>query len=1460
MTKARRRDTEQRVETLDVVGADANNLKHVDVRIPLNRVTVVTGVSGSGKSSLLADTLAVEADRRMRVFLGIHQPHLEGAPPRAFIGPMPASIHVGQRAFRASARTTVGTATGLLATLRRLFVSSARPYSDELGRFVPEPSPASYAGWLAKHYRGRATVWAAPIRFVATDGVRCVERLREAGVDEVVVRSETDTPSVWARGRTVPLAKFRPLRPTVRHIIEANVGTIELKPKTDSKKIETLLERAFTAGAGQVVIDLPDAAQPELRGPFGPRLDSTLHHVDPDLSICFFRPSQHLLSFNAPEHPESGACQTCRGLGRATTLDERALIAHPERSMHGGAFSLWTEKNYKYVNIQHETIEGLRGMRGFSPDVPWRKLPEDARRLVIDGAGAELVTDKDPKTGRKASAPRTFEGFRRAIMDRFAKGTKVSESLAYLVAQGPCPNCGGTRWSYQARALRIDGVGIHHLLGRPFIDFADFVGESGAFSKAVPADASALVNALRHQVAAFVSVGLSHLTGDRGMLEVSEGEGRRARLAAVLNARHAGLCMLLDEPARGLHDEDVQTMAGAVADLGRMHTVVMNEHRHTLVKAADHVVELGPGAGDAGGNIVYEGPVARSSWAKEPSIERTSASKASRSVFLSIRGATIHNLDGVDCEIPLGRLTCLTGVSGSGKSSFVRGVLVPAVARALSKGIEIDDFDQRQGTWTSIEGVQRIKGLVALDQKAPQPNRRSIVATFLDVADAIRAAFGRSEEARRVRLSPGDFGLNAGSGRCQLCLGIGEVVEHEQWTICPVCGGTRFGQDALSIRIDGMNISELLDVPVAELHVRAPSFLAAYLPILAAMADLGIGHIALGRRVDTLSGGEVQRLRIAARLAERGAGDLLFVLDEPAAGLHPRDVELLVRALDRIVDKGKNTVVLVEHNPAIIRAADWLIEFGPGSGPHGGRVVAAGSPADIARTNTATGRVLSGRSAPAPPRSRPTRLVRTQEQPREAAKQAERVRAWMRHLIGDDVALPDDAPDDGLPERPVAVLGDRFWQGRRATEIGDLDIEIAKLLLDMQVREVTPADLQDLAQAWQNKPRARLVIQPFLRQMQVWGPRLPNSVVGEATKHIEGMGIELIGVPFHPRNVRWPRVRATGARFVRDGGGLLTEREKDLRIAQEVEQQILGRPTLVERLIADALALGGGYVELQGTDGQVLRKLGPRLLDLDRGIVAPMVATPFHFSRHDRYGQCPMCKGVGQVRALSEAHVIGDRHAPPEDDRFLHPAAASILKGVRRSELIPFLRRMTEEGLWDRGVPYQELDEAARDMLLFGCWMRPGHGTFLKSPKDDPSEVGSWLRWDGLFHALSSQIDRSTDTRWKTAVEQSRSLRACPSCEGTGLAVHAKLLRLADRSLYEWARDGTAGALQEALSGLQTSTPRQKRTQQRILACLGPLARKASSWKLHEPVGRDLGHELGARVAEAFTDMPVVFT
>jgi len=1426
---------------IEIIGADANNLRCVDVRIPMGRVTMVVGVSGSGKSSLLEDTLATEAARRMRTFLGIQQPQLERPPPGAFIGAMPATVHVGQRAFRASSRTTVATATGLLGTLRRLFLADARPYSEELRRYIQEPSPERYADWLVRHYRGPLSIWAVPVRFAATDGMRAVEHLREVGVEQVTVRSETDTPAVWERGRVVRLEKFKPLKPTVRHIIEAQVGVATLGSKPDHAKLLALLQRAFDAGRGAVVVDLPEAQQPELRGPFGPRLDSKTHHVEPELATCFFPPNSHLLSFNAPEHPESGACPMCLGTGRAVTLQESALVIDPSRSMHEGAFSLWTEKNYKYVNIQHETIEGLRGLRGFSPDVPWKKLSPDARRLVLEGSGGELVVDKEPKTGRKMSAGRPFEGFRHAILERISRGTKVSQSLSTLVSEGPCPACEGSRWSFQARALRVGDTGIHELLRRPFMELMDFTKREGSFARAVSAEARRWVDLIHHHSRAFVSVGLGHLSGERGMQEVSEGEGRRARLAGLLNVRSTGLCLLLDEPARGLHEQDLTGLTESISSLAPAHTVVMNEHRQALVEAADHLIQLGEGAGENGGRVMYQGAPVASPWRDVPPIERTRLVVGDKTHRLTFQGASIHNLRDVACSIPLGRLTCLTGVSGSGKSSFVRGILVPAVAATLAQPSQLEDFEFRRGHWERVSGSEHLRGLVALDQKVPPPNRRSIVATFIEVADDLRSRLAASEGARAVGLSATDFGLNAGHGRCQYCLGVGEVEQQAHWTPCPVCGGTRFGEEALSVRVDGLNISDLLALPVSGLRARARALVTPYLPLLEAMVELGIGHLSLGRRVDTLSGGEVQRLRIARKLAEHGQGGLLFVLDEPAAGLHPRDVGLLVRALDRILDQGRNTVVLVEHNLDIVRAADWLVEFGPGSGPEGGQVVAEGTPDQLRQTKTATGLALAGRlKAISSHQGRSSPRAGRVGASAGSVEQASRAQAWIRQLMGDDVAIPEEPSEDAPPARPAVTLGERFWKGRLPWELGGLDEEVARLLLEVWADRTSPASSQDaFLRTWARRESARLVIHPFLKELQVWGRKLPRSAVDTAREHARAMGLELVDPDGGPlkkgANADWRQVRATGTRFVP-------------RQAEGEERR---------RVLVDALSLGGGYVELRGPAWELLGTLQTRLLDLERGVVAPMKATSFHFSRHDVRGRCPLCRGTGEVLALSEELLIGNRRAAPEDETVLHPAAAAIMKGIRRSELLPFLKRMTEEGLWEKGVAFHRLNAEAHDLLMFGCWTRPGHGTFLKDAKADPQEVGSWLRWDGLHAHVQGQLERSTDAKWRDAVERSRSSRACPGCEGTGLGAVSTLLKLEERSWREWVRKGTASELCLALERLSPSSERQRRACQRLLQCLEPLT--GGGHALREIADTSMLREVSRRVVQAFTDMPVLF-
>lgn len=1394
---------------IEIVDARTNNLMSVDVSLPLGKATMVVGVSGSGKSSLLADTLAAEANARMRRFLGVYQPHLEDEDVPAFVGPVPACVHFSQGAFRASVRTTVATSSGLLALLRSYFRRYSQPWADEVREFVPAPSAESYAAWIEVHYTGPLTVWTVVARWERTDGVRAAGLLRRHGLKRATVRSETDTAARAERGREVDPEHFKPLSGNVKHLIEAEVGRA-LVPDAGGE-LRALLRRAFDIG-GDVIVEfgrgqgLPE----ELRGERGTLLDSTQHWVHPRVPLPFAPPSDALLSFNQPSNPRSGACRSCRGLGRKRTVAISALVAEPGRSMHKGAFSLWTEKNYRYVNIQHETVEGLRGLRGFSPDVAWDKLGEGARDLVLYGSGEEAVADVDPKTGRRVSSPRTFPGFVPAILRRSEGGGPAARALKEFAAEGPCPECKGTRWSREARALRLGRWDLPSLLGPTFDELGKLAAPRGDLERDLPREARALAPGLREAAKAFVSAGLGHLSGERGMTTLSEGESRRSRLAAILRARGRGLALLLDEPARGLHEEDVARLAGALEQLKRRHTLVINEHRLSLASAADHVVEIGPGAGAQGGRVVKSGPPKRvftPDW--HPPIERAPLAVKAGGPWLEVEGARIHTLKGVTCRIPLGRLVSVTGVSGSGKSSFVRGVLLPALAEALPGRVEAEGFVWPDGAWSKIGGVKSVSSVLALEPRTPSTQRRSTVATALGLADDVRRIFGKSEAARKAGLKPTDFGWNAGGGRCQTCLGLGEVEDGDRWVPCPHCGGRRFGEEALAVRVEGLSVADLLDLPVSDLRDHPFAGLASWQPVIGQLVSLDLGYLTLGRRIDRISGGEHQRLRIAKTLAGGQSAGLLLVLDEPSAGLHPKDVAQLLKVLNRVVADGGNTVVLVEHNLDLIRASDWVVDFGPGGGPSGGKIVGHGPPDKIAKLDTPTGRALSGKKfRSAPDRTKPPggggakRAVSSEEAARGG-------RQWLKRLLGQDA--PAATEHDPVDFEGLAVLAGDDAVAARPHEIGGLDVELARLLLD------EPDDASEepkrLASLWSEKPGARLRIHPLLEEMRVWEGKLPLSVLRAAQQRLKRMGLESDPPLEDPDSLA--DVRASGPRFDPSAG------------------------TSEERLrrVREALGIGGGYVELYEEGSGVVGSIRRRHVDLDASAVAPLSSASAFLVRSHPAGRCPCCEGEGHVTIFDEDLVVGRAAAEPGDERFLRPEALAVLRGVRRDALLPFLKRMAAEGLWPEGRSYAKLSEGERAALMHGYWHRPGPGSFLKTPKSDPEEVGSWLRWDGLYRAVLGEVDRSAAKDWVKEIRSSTRGVRCPLCEGAGLRRHARAVKLGGKSLFERVRKETVGEMLKAVEELVPASARSGKRRERILYCLEPLSRGPSSGiKLREQV------------------------
>jgi excinuclease ABC A subunit len=1269
-------------------------------------------------------------------------------------------------------------------------------------------------------------------RWERTDCIRIANTLGKHGINQIRVRSETDTGVRRETGREIDLDKFRPLSANVKHLIEAEVGKARVPSKNGD--LLQLLQSAFEMGGDVVAEFQEDETLPaELSDERGTLLDSSQHWVHPKVLLPFAPPSDALLSFNSPSNPRGGACPSCQGLGKVRTVVLSSFIRHPERSLHKGALSLWTEKNYRYVNIQHESIEGLRNLRGFAPDVPWKSLGKDARDLILFGSGKEAISDLDLKTGRKVSPPRPFPGFIPTILRRSEGNSAGARALGEMITEGPCPECEGTRWSREARALRLGNWNLPSLLGLTFDELKQQGAPKGPIPKGLPNEARALAVGLHASAEAFISAGLGHLSGERGMTTLSEGESRRSRLAALLRTRGQGLGLLLDEPARGLHEEDVVRLARALADLKQRHTLVINEHRISLAGVADNVLEIGPGAGSHGGRIVNNGPPQRvftKDW--YPVIDRSHLPVSTHGPSLSVKGARLHTLQNIDCQIPLGRLTCVTGVSGSGKSTFIRGILLPALIESFPKKVEAEGFTWSGGAWKGISGTAKIHSVLALEPRSPGAQRRSTVATLLGVAEDLRRIFAGAPEARKAGLTATDFGWNAGHGRCQTCLGLGEVEDGDTWVSCPHCGGRRFGEEALGVRVEGLSVADLLDLSITDLYIHPFSKLAKWRVLIEQVVALDLGYLTLGRRIDRLSGGEHQRLRVARTLGMERPEGLFLVLDEPSAGLHPQDVARLLSVLDRVVGEGLNTVVLVEHNLTLIRASDWIIDFGPGGGPDGGKIVGQGPPSKIADRHTPTGRVLRNkkfRLVPPVGRSKAAAKLKSAEPKTSAEESARSGRQWLKRLLGEERTGEDLDPVDF---ESLAVMFDEKVTAR-PYEIGGLDIELARVLLDQ------PDDFskhpERLAQQWGDAPKAQLQIHPLIEEMRVWGDKIPSAVLNEAKQRLKHMGLHsdfAVG-----SSAKLAAVRAIGKRFESPSG------------------------TFAERLrcVRDALGIGGGYVELSKPNGEILDTLEMRQVDFQVPAIAPLSPSSATLSRLHPAGSCPSCNGKCVVPAFDESLVIAHSTANPTSDRFLRPEALNLLRGVRRSILLPFLKRMSDEGLWPTKASFDSLGGDERTILLHGYWHRPGPGSFLKTAKADPEEVNSWLRWNGLFRVVLDEIHRSKDTDWVSKINATSRAIKCPVCAGTGLHIQSGAIKLGAKSFFDWVREGTVAQLATALREMTPASSRSKNARSRLLHCLEPLVRAVPRAPLNEEIeDAKLLRAVFERTAHSMTNLKVI--
>jgi excinuclease ABC subunit A len=933
--------------TIRIRGARSHNLKNLSLDLPRDRLIVITGLSGSGKSSLAFDTLYAEGQRRYVESLSAYaRQFLEqmDKPDVDSIDGLSPAVAIEQKGLGRNPRSTVGTVTEVYDFLRLLYARAGEPYCFRCGEAIGAQTIPEVVDRLLELPEGtRIQVLAPVVRGRKGELRRELQDLRRGGF----VRARVD-------GEVQDLAEEISLPKNQPHTIEVVVDRLVLKPGVE-RRLADSLEVAFRYGAEscRVVVAREGGGQDEIV--FSQRFACA------DCGVSFPELSPRLFSFNSPY----GACAECGGLGAHSHFDPDLVVPDERLSLRQGAIAPWGRKPSPFhLSLLAALGRGL----GFDLDTAFGDLPAQARQAILAGTGSREIEFVHERGGKRFAFTRPFEGVLGMLEKRRreAIGAGDDEDLSAYLGSRPCPACEGSRLRPEARHVRIGG--------RPIIDVTSLsVGDALGFFRelALPSHKREIARRLLEEIVArlgfLCEVGLQYLTLDRPALTLSGGEGQRLRLATQIGSSLVGVLYVLDEPSIGLHPRDNARLIAILErlrDLG--NTVVVVEHDRDTILAADHVVDMGPGAGEHGGRVVAEGPPAAvlesphsltgqylSSRRQLPLPE---ARRTGNGWTLRLAGARANNLRGVSVEIPLGTMTCVTGVSGSGKSSLIVDTLYPAIARKLHQ------TKVRAGEHDALEGWQFLDKVVDVDQSAIGRTPRSNPATYTGLFAVIRELFAATPDARVRGYGPGRFSFNVKGGRCEACRGDGllRIEMHflpDVFVVCEQCGGKRYNRDALEIRYRGRTIAEVLDLTIED-ALALFSAIPAAASRLAVLVDVGLGYLRLGQPATTLSGGEAQRIKLARELSRRSTGRTLYILDEPTTGLHLADIECLLRVLSRLVEAG-NTVIVIEHNLDVIKTADHVIDLGPEGGAEGGRIVAVGTPEEVAAAEGShTGRWL----------------------------------------------------------------------------------------------------------------------------------------------------------------------------------------------------------------------------------------------------------------------------------------------------------------------------------------------------------------------------------------------------------------------------------------------------------------------------------------------------------------------
>lgn len=935
-----------------IKGAREHNLKNIDVTIPRDKLVVITGLSGSGKSSLAFDTMYAEGQRRYveslssyaRQFLGqMSKPDLDS------IDGLSPAVSIDQKTTSKNPRSTVGTTTEIYDYLRLLFARVGVPHCPECGREIKKRTVDQVADEILTLGNGVKALMMAPV-VVGRKGefTKLLADLQKEGFSRVRIDGEVRR----LDGEPIVLNK------KIKHFIDVVVDRVVLKPEATGRIVEAV-EMCTKIADGRVLVQTVDSKDHEpanvttSSGATGGLAENehlySLALACPEHGHSMDELQPRDFSFNAPY----GACPDCLGIGSREEVDPSLVVPDPSLSLNEGAIAPFTTGNY-YPQV----LRAVAAHFGVDPDTPWEDMPKKARDGILFGVkGDKVRVDYVTVDGRETYWYVDWDGACEAVMHRYkeASSDQQREKYEQYFSIIPCATCGGKRLKPEILAVTVDGKNIHEVCGLSARDSLAFF-ESLSFAGAQEQIAGPIVKEIRERLRFLVDVGLDYLTLERATATLSGGEAQRIRLATQIGAGLMGVLYILDEPSIGLHQRDNERLIATLErlrDLG--NTVVVVEHDEDTIRHADYVIDMGPGAGEHGGEVVAAGTPKQIMRSKRSftadylsgrrQIEIPKERRNPQRGKLVLKGAVENNLKNVDFEIEIGTLTVVTGVSGSGKSSLVTDTLAPALSN------RVNHARKRTGAYRKLEGIEHIDKVIDIDQTPIGRTPRSNPATYIGLWDDIRALFASTQESKARGYSPGRFSFNVSGGRCEACKGDGQIkIEMhflpDVYVPCEVCQGKRYNRETLQVTYRGKNVYDVLDMTVDE----ALDFFENIPGIkrkLQTLHDVGLGYIRLGQPATTLSGGEAQRVKLSSELQRRQTGRTFYILDEPTTGLHFEDVRQLLEVLQRLVDAG-NTVLVIEHNLDVIKCADRIVDMGPEGGDRGGSVVASGTPEQVA--------------------------------------------------------------------------------------------------------------------------------------------------------------------------------------------------------------------------------------------------------------------------------------------------------------------------------------------------------------------------------------------------------------------------------------------------------------------------------------------------------------------------------